>query len=563
MAGTINLANVALGFDSSKITKGVDLSAGEMRKMNQIFKDSISPVDRYNADLHVLEKAHKAGAVSADRMRQAMTSLQEKYKQGVPANQGMDLPFTELSSAINVVQTGFGALKGSITPVLDEMNRIDAINDQAHKLGMSYRDLNTIQLALGESSGASADDISKAMQKLSIGVTEAIKTGQGAHADALKTLKLDAATLGGMKAVEQLEAITNSMVNIKSQSERLQLTFDLFGKSGAQLVSAFDEGGGKLGEMARYADEVGLNLSGPVVEGINNANDSLGRLSMATQGWIAQLTGGAAPALGVIADHMAGAVKAGEGTSKLGEQGAGFLQMMYAGANDLRTILTKPIAEVSMFDFGKTGFELESKRLQAIESAKQQAKEKERLAEQTKERSMIEQQEQEAAKKKLEAERELEAAEKKAAKEKQQEIDKLSKQFEDAHNKRVKEAADLEKATLTPLQEYEKELKRIDELSMYGAISDSVANSGKDKAGEKLISQGAAADKNQDPLNVSQTIAPALKAGSVEAYKFMLNQKDKLYEAAQEQKELTSETLEVAKQQLIATQAIPKLGVKR
>lgn len=562
MAGTINLASVALGFDSSQITKGVDLSAGEMRKMNQIFKDSISPVDRYNADLHVLEKAHKAGAVSADRMRQAMASLQDKYKQGVPANQGMALPFTELSSAINVVQTGFGALKGSITPVLNEMNRIDAINDQAHKLGMSYRDLNTIQLALGESSGASADDISKAMQKLSIGVTEAIKTGAGAHADALKTLKLDAATIGGMKAVEQLEAITNAMVNIKSQSERLQLTFDLFGKSGAPLVAAFDEGGGKLADMARYADEVGLNLSGPVVEGINNANDSIGRLSMATQGWIAQLSGGAAPALGVIADHMAGAATAGEGPAKLGEQAGGFLQMMYAGANDIYQMSSKPIAELSMADFGRTSFELEMNRIKALEAAKEQSKEKERLAEQSKERSMIEQQEKEAAKKKLELEKEAEDAEKKAAKDKQQEIDKLSKQFEDAHNKRVKEAADLEKATLTPLQEYEKELARISELSMHGAISDDIANAGKDKAGEKLISQAKAADKS-DALGVSQTIAPALKSGSVEAYKFMLNQKDKLYEAAQEQKELTSETLEVAKQHLIATQAIPKIGLLR
>jgi hypothetical protein len=141
--------------------------------------------------------------------------------------------------------------------------------------------------------------------------------------------------------------------------------------------------------------------------------------------------------------------------------------------------------------------------------------------------------------------------------------EKLSKHFEDIHNKRLREAADLEKATLTPLREYEKELARISELSMFGAISDEVAKLGKDKAGEKLISQATAAEKKSDPLSISQTIAPALKAGSVEAYKFMLNQKDKLYEAAQEQKQVSTETLSVAKQQLTAIQAIPKIGVKR
>jgi hypothetical protein len=154
-------------------------------------------------------------------------------------------------------------------------------------------------------------------------------------------------------------------------------------------------------------------------------------------------------------------------------------------------------------------------------------------------------------------------AEKKAAKDKQKEIDRLSKHFEDIHNKRLKEAAELEKATLTPLQEYEKELARISELSMFGAISDEIAKLGKDKAGQKLISQANAESKKSDPLSISQTIAPALKAGSVEAYKFMLQQKDKLYEAAQQQTELSTQTLEVAKQQLAATQAIPKIGVKR
>lgn len=79
MAGTINLANVALGFDASKVVRGVDLTAGEMRKLHGIFQGSISQVDRYNAEMHILDKSRKTGAMTADRLVQAEASLAAKY----------------------------------------------------------------------------------------------------------------------------------------------------------------------------------------------------------------------------------------------------------------------------------------------------------------------------------------------------------------------------------------------------------------------------------------------------------------------------------------------------
>ncbi len=508
MAGSINLANVALGFDASKIQKGVDLSAVEMRKLNTIFKDSISPVDKYNADLKVLEKGHKAGAISADRMAQAVASLQAKYKQAIPESKSFAMPWTELHSAIGLVTQGLHSLQSIARPVFDEMNRIDAINDQAHKLGMSYRDLNTIQLALGESSGASAEDISKAMQKLSIGVTEAIKTGKGAHADALKTLSLDAATIGGMKAVEQLEAITNAMQGIGSQSERLQLTFDLFGKSGTQLVSAFDEGGGKLAEMAKFADEVGLNLSGTVVEGINNANDSLGRLSMATQGWIAHLTGGAAPALGVIADHMAGIAKPGQGTAALGEQAGDLLQGMYAVVSDFNAIMSKPIMDVTLSDFGRTQRDLTMKTLAAQGRAEEQALDKAEKAKQIQERKGMEE---DLAKAKREQDR--------------ADIEWL-KDYEGWMTRQNREVERVEKEKALE-EEFQRRQQKI-----------------KSEASDKLKKL------NKDGDTVTENSAPSLRAGSVEAYKFMLAQKDKQAEQGERMITIQEDIKETMKRQL-------------
>ena len=79
MAGSINLANVALGFDASQITKGVDLTAGEMRKLNGIFQGSVSEVDRYTAAVTILDKSRATGAFTADRLVQIEASLAKKY----------------------------------------------------------------------------------------------------------------------------------------------------------------------------------------------------------------------------------------------------------------------------------------------------------------------------------------------------------------------------------------------------------------------------------------------------------------------------------------------------
>jgi hypothetical protein len=185
-----------------------------------------------------------------------------------------------------------------------------------------------------------------------------------------------------------------------------------------------------------------------------------------------------------------------------------------------------------------------------------------RLAEERKEIEAIAAKEKAAADFKKDAEDAAEKAEKKAAADKKKEIEDLSKKFEDAHNKRVKDAEALAKATMDPLQEYEAELARIEELRAQGAIGENLAKQGIDRAGQKLIGQANAADKS-NALGISQTIAPALKAGSVEAYKFMLGQKDKLYEAAQEQNKTSLDHLDIAKQTLTALQNQPLLNKKR
>ena len=588
MAGTINLANVALGFDASKITKGVDLTAGEMRKMNQIFKDSISPVDRYNADLTILKKAHETGAVSADRMRQAMASLQDKYKQGTSGASGggsaMAGDFKNTLAQYVGVAAAFAGVKNSLSlAATAESNRIslEVLTGSAVKAKMLFEGFQD----LDRNSPLSRSDFSRASQTL-IGYGFAAESTLPAlrqlseisigNADRFQSLSLAFGQvtangrLMGQEVLQMVNAGFNPLQEISRTTGRSMVELKKAMEDGAisagmvedALRSATSEGGrfyemnerlkdSAAGQYAKMksdvellATEIGTNLL-PAAKSLMDLMNT-GKGKNGSGGIASTLSQGLGDGIEAWSSLLQDEIKLVTGGFAKGEKSS------LAGMFD--RIQTEEMTKKMNAEYGHVKTQEEKDRI-AKNIAERQAKERKEL-------EAAAAKEKKAADDKKQSDKEAEDAEKKAAKDKQKEIDKLSKQFEDAHNKRVKEAEDLAKATLTPLQEYEKELKRIDELSMYGAISDSVANAGKDKAGEKLIGQARAADKS-DALGVSQTIAPALKAGSVEAYKFMLNQKDKLYEAAQEQKELTSETLEVAKQQLIATQAIPKLGVKR
>ncbi len=570
MAGSINLANVAIGFDASKITKGVDLSAGEMRKLNGIIKDSISPTDRYNADLAVLEKAHKAGAVSADRMKQAVASLQDKYKQGMPDSKQSGMfgggKITDLASAVTLATTAFRGLQSVVGPVFDEMDRIDNIADQANKLGLSFSELNTLQRSLGESSGLGADQIALAMQKFQIGIVEAQQSGKGASFDALKTLGIDPASLAGMSQSQQFAAIADAMQGVSTHAERLKLAFDLFGKSGADLVSSLEEGGDKLREMEQFAQQVGMNLTDVQVEGIGAANDAMDRLAMATQGWLSQIAAGSASGLEAIADDLTRLVSVGENAEERFKSLGIAIASVYGTAKDLfeltpGSLFGKLLAGESIGNIlGEAGsmdqaFAMMEAARKAHEEAEAAAaskgsKNEEAMAKAKQEAEAL------AAKQKLE--KEIEDAARTAEQEKkrraQEEENERKKRTEDM----IRDAQRLKEEVASPFEKYMEELNRLQELIDNGAIDQQTFDRGDKKLREQLQKE-TAADKN----GIELATAPTLRAGSVEAYKMLNEQKNEEMEMALKQTELAEINNQIAQQQLEAIKEIQPIGRAR
>jgi hypothetical protein len=597
MGTTINLANIALGFDASKIQKGVDLSAGEIRKLNSAFQSSISGVDRYNQEMQVLDKARKTGALTAQRVVEIEATLAAKYgilahaereriekekrlsdelqlglslrKQVATAEERnaestkeynrylekgiIDLqtynrlldkmhakpqvesknPFawvasargslTEINSALEIGRKAFYAFQAVITPVFDEMDRVDEITDKAHKLGLGFAELNTIQMSLAETSGLGADDIGKAMQKLTIGLTEARTTGKGAHAEALAVLGLSGDSLAGKSQTQQFATIADAMGTITSHAERLKLSFDLFGKSGADLVSSLSEGGDKLREMESFANMVGLNLSDAQAEGIGAANDAMGRLQQATEGWLTQLTAGVAPVFGIIAtDMMAIVGGAGEMKSQFEGFGEG-LAKSYGLTKDLFEIPGNFVAGIASGKSapqamaGMFGEDEGKKAVQRVIDARKQAEE-------------------DATQAKLKRE--------------QDHALKMKQILDDAE----KERADKEAAREKQIQD-EKDLRERErqERIKKDLIRDAVMDFEKLKSDVK--------NENNNPNNIAAAVAPTLRAGSVEAYRFLMNQRNEAAEIAMKQADIAEQQLVVQQQQLEAFQNSQMIGI--
>ena len=692
MGGSINLANVALGFDASAITKGVDLSAGELRKLGAVVKASESDLDKYASAMRLLDVAQQKGAVTADRLAAAQDHLAKKYgietyamieaRQATEALTAKKQRQEEATKQAAVNEAKYGEMLAQAQrEALTRQKQIDAelaigigLRKQVAtaeerlaantKLYDSYLkqgiiDLQTYNRLLDQ---MKTKQVAPAVNSQGGGLTGDLKSTlaqyagmAAAFAGVKKSLSL-AATAESNKI--SLEVLTGSAVKAKmlfdgfidldrssplsrsdfaraSQTligyghaaeatlpalkqlseisignadkfQSLSLAYGqvtaagrLMGQETLQMVNA---GFNPLQEISRTTGRSMVNLKKDMEDGAISASmvaDALKsatseggrffemneRLKNSAAGQWAKMQSDVELLATDIGTKLLPATKAfmdllNSGQDKNGNGGA-LSTLAGAFGTGLEGIMAIGSDAITNLDGNSKGtkFDTMLDRQQAEQMTKeinaqyvhvQTAEEKERIGKkmaerQAKERAELEaiaKKEKEALEEKKRLEKEIEDDAKKAKKAEQKEIDDLSKKFEDAHNKRVKEAEELGKAMLTPLQEYEAELKRIDELASYGAISDSDRELGKDKAGRKLIGQAKDADKS-NALGISQTIAPALKAGSVEAYKFMLQQKDKLYEAAQEQKELTIQSLELAKQQLAATKDIPRLGLAK
>lgn len=179
--------------------------------------------------------------------------------------------FSMQSALVAAGAAGFGYL------VKRSLDATDALGKMSDKIGISTDQLGGLRYA-AELTGVATNTLDMGLQRMVRRVSEAA-VGTGAAKDAIKELGLSAKELSQLSPDEQFRAIADAMEGVADQGDKVRLAMSLFDTEGVALVNTLKGGSEALEEMQERAKELGLTMNQSLVNGVEDANDSITELS--------------------------------------------------------------------------------------------------------------------------------------------------------------------------------------------------------------------------------------------------------------------------------------------
>lgn len=171
------------------------------------------------------------------------------------------------------------------------------LTDLSAKTGISTTGLQKLGAAV-EQSGVSLDAVSGATTKLARNLIEGDKSAVGA----LGQLGLSVAELKTMAPEQQFLKVADAIGGIQNPTEKAWAAMQVFGKGGAELLSALD---GNMEAAATQAEKLGLIIDEKTVAAADNFGDQLGLLGKQLMGIVATVVGPLLPALSALGNVLA------------------------------------------------------------------------------------------------------------------------------------------------------------------------------------------------------------------------------------------------------------------
>ena len=148
------------------------------------------------------------------------------------------------------------------------------LSDLSARTGISARALITLRQAFKDA-GLGADSVGSSINKLQRTIVEAASSG-GAAADALAGIGLSAQSLASLAPEDQFSQVAAAISAIQSPAERSAAAMQIFGKSGAELLPLFAEGGAIQNAervLGRMPEILARNV--PTLDAISDSFDRL------------------------------------------------------------------------------------------------------------------------------------------------------------------------------------------------------------------------------------------------------------------------------------------------
>lgn len=301
-------------------------------------------------------------------------------------------------SALKVLTVGVvgatAAFAGLLASINSTSGEIDKLAKNASKLGIATGELQKLEFQAGLT-GVSTESLNASLQRMVRRVSEAAK-GTGEAVKALNELGIDADKLNKLKPEKQFNLIADAMKNVDKQSDRVRLTFSIFGREGINLVNTLNS---DLKKSGAEFESLGIKITESQANAVQAFEDAKLKFNLVIKGFMQQLTGELAPAFTALIDKTVEWVKAQGGIAPVARKVAdtilsgissiiggfnrvlGVVDQISIAINSVRLAYAKFVAFVEKQKFSIFGGDLDFNKLDKVAQLQRDiAKTEERIA---------------------------------------------------------------------------------------------------------------------------------------------------------------------------------------
>jgi hypothetical protein len=256
---------------------------------------------------------------------------------------------------------GAAAAVAGIALTKASMKSLDQLAKTADKIGVTTEALRSLQHA-GEITGVSTEVMNKALQKMTVSISEAAD-GSGIAKDTIEDLGLNAVELNKLPLDKKMNVLAKAFGNVENHADRVRYATEIFGAKGAALVNTLALGEDGLNEMAREAEHLGLSMSRIDTAQVEAANDAVSRAGGVFEGLGNQFAVSFSPIIQATADSFRQAALDSADFGNIGQKAAQMLVDGFSYVSDIfntvygvmlqGSLIVKQL-QLAIIDFGAT-----------------------------------------------------------------------------------------------------------------------------------------------------------------------------------------------------------------
>lgn len=199
---------------------------------------------------------------------------------------------------------GLGA---GLAGVFSQFKEIEDIGKAAKMFGDTTENMSALAYAAGKT-GISLEELTGHAHHMSKEVGDALQ-GNSEAIQKFNKLNIDFTKFGTLSFTQQLEVAADKVKAMKSPSEQMALSMQLFGKSGNELLPFLTKGSAGIEELMQKGKQSGQVFGQQAVDDYKNFTKAVGNMKDIVTGVFRQIAIAMTPTLSAIGDFVNGSIK--------------------------------------------------------------------------------------------------------------------------------------------------------------------------------------------------------------------------------------------------------------